>query len=155
MRLEDIAEKWHTRRACDKFIPSHVGNTCAYCYRLEASHDIKYLLSLILGDLISGESAHRKLNRILALLSTLTQQEISMNADTQAAIADLAKAAAEDKDLVRSAITVMNGLSAQIAALATKTEDPAIKQQILDLAASVKAANADLANGIVANTPAA
>jgi hypothetical protein len=109
----------------------------------------------VISAWLSGDVANRKLDDILARLDKFIGQETTMNADTQAAIAEMTTEVTAAKTVGAGAIALLNGLSAKLAAIGTAAEDPAIKTQILDLASGLKTENAAIAAALVANTPAA
>ncbi len=85
------------------------------------------------------------LNQILAKLSQLETKEVTMSVQLDT----LAAQVAATTEVEKSAITLIQGLSAQIAAL---KDDPAKLQALAD---SLSASAADLSAAITANTPAA
>lgn len=86
---------------------------------------------------------------ILAELAILKQQNFKIMADLSALQADIA---AEDT-VIDSAITLIQGLAAEIAAI--PTTDPTTQAAIDALAADVKGKSDALAAAVTANTPAA
>jgi hypothetical protein len=91
----------------------------------------------------------RKLDRILAAVSTLTtavhQEEIALSQELEALKAQVA----ENTAVEQSAVTLISGLAGQIAAL---KDDPAALQALSD---SLHSSADSLAAAIAANTPAA
>ncbi len=83
-------------------------------------------------------------DKILSLLQSLITQGVTIMADLTA----LTTQVTANTDAEKSAITLLNGLSAQIAALKT---DPVALQALAD---QLKGSATDLAAAIVANTPA-
>jgi small basic protein len=97
-----------------------------------------------------------KLSAISASLKQLLTQGVQMNAQVQAKLDTLAAEVAADRNVVNSAKTLLDGLSAQIAALKGLQEDPAALVAALDnIVAGIDANKQALADAIVANTPAA
>lgn len=88
---------------------------------------------------------HKKLDDIIHLLHRLLEKENRIMADLTALTAQVQA----NTDAEASAITLLNGLSAQLAAVAT---DPV---KVAELATSLKASADALAAAVVANTPAA
>jgi len=84
-----------------------------------------------------------KLDLILSKLSTLEQMLMT----TDEAIAALAAKVAEQSTVVESAVTLINGLAAQLTAAA---DDPA---QIMAIVDSLTAQSGALAGAVEANTP--
>jgi len=70
-------------------------------------------------------------------------------------LADLQADVEAETTVEKSAVTLLTGLTAQIAALKTTQTDPNTAAAIDALAQSVEGATADLSAGVVANTPAA
>lgn len=93
----------------------------------------------------------RKLDRIITLLN----REIAMTAETQKALDDLNAAVAEQTTVEASIETLLNGLSAQIAALKVGQTDPVVIAALNDATNIVKATVARAQAAVVANTPAA
>lgn len=91
---------------------------------------------------------HAKLDTILCGLQTLTRKGDSMSAELDT----LASQVAASVTVEQSAVTLLNGLSAQITALAASGGTPA---QFNDLAARLKTSADALAAAVVANTAAA
>lgn len=87
----------------------------------------------------------RKLDDILSLLTTVNAQGVQ----TMHELDTLTAKVAETTTVEQSAIELLNGLGAQIAAMKT---DPAALQALAD---SLSAKSSDLAAAITANTPAA
>jgi len=85
------------------------------------------------------------LGRIESALSTLTEGVHAMSIELD----NLESEVAKNTEVDQSAITLLNGLAAQIAAL---KNDPVKLQALAD---SLKSSSADLAAAVVANTPAA
>jgi hypothetical protein len=90
------------------------------------------------------DSIERKLDAILALLTSIQQGEAKMAADLTALQAQVQATTT----LEQSAITLINGLAAQMKAVAA---DPVA---VAALADQLKAGAASLSAAIVANTPA-
>lgn len=88
-----------------------------------------------------------KMDVILAQLSLVSVQEDVMSVELDALTAQVAAQTTVEK----SAITLLNGLSKQIADLAAAGGTPA---QFTALAATLKTSADDLGTAIVANTPA-
>ena len=86
-----------------------------------------------------------KLDKILAALTVLQQQETTIMADLTA----LTTQVAQNTSVEESAVTLIQGLAAQIVAAGT---DPA---KLADLTAQLNKSAADLASAITANTPTA
>lgn len=86
-----------------------------------------------------------RLDQILAALHTLTIQENTLMADLSVLTTDVAA----NKDAVASAVTLLEGLSAALAAAGT---DPAALAALAD---SLSTNTAALAAAVTANTPAA
>ena len=86
-----------------------------------------------------------KLDKILAALTVLQQQETTIMADLTA----LTTQVAQNTSVEESAVTLIQGLAAQIVAAGT---DPA---KLADLTAQLNKSAADLAAAITANTPTA
>lgn len=90
----------------------------------------------------------QKLDQILAALQTLTNQGVKIMAE----IDDLNAAVTAEQTVEASAITLLNGLSAQLtAALNSSTPNAAIQGVITNINANASA----LAAAVAANTPAA
>jgi cell division septum initiation protein DivIVA len=87
----------------------------------------------------------KKLDLIIFLLKTLLRKEHVMSQELEALQAQVQ----ENTDLEASAITLIQGIAAQLEAA---KEDPA---KVQALAESLKASAANLSAAIVANTPAA
>jgi|SRR5882757_4866039 len=102
-----------------------------------------------------GSSADQKLDAIFRAVAALAAKETSMNADVSAKLDDLRQKVAAETAVNQGAVTLLNGLSAQIAALRSTTTDPTVLAAIDDLAAGVSQQTADLAAAVIANTPAA
>lgn len=97
-----------------------------------------------------------RLDRIEALLTTVLLQEgtlMAAAADLQTRIDALTTNVAADTSAVSSAITLLQGLSAEIAALKTGVTDPTQLAAIDALSSTVSAQAAALAAAVVANTP--
>lgn len=90
-------------------------------------------------------SAHRKLDQILALVTGLTRQETQIMASLDTLTAQVA----ETNTAEQSAIVLLNGLAAQLAAAGT---DPV---KLAELTDSLKSNSDALAAAVVANTPTA
>jgi hypothetical protein len=95
-----------------------------------------------------------RVDTLVAQLSALQAQVQSMNADITAKLADLQAKVAADASAEQSAITLLQGLAAQIAALKTTTTDPAVLTAIDGLSSSLSAQTSGLAAAVIANTPA-
>jgi hypothetical protein len=78
-----------------------------------------------------------------------------MAVDLQTALDNLAAKVTAETTVSQSAIALLNGLSAQIAALKTQTTDPATVERIDAFAAALDKNISDLAAGVTANTPSA
>ena len=87
-----------------------------------------------------------KLDRIHAALVDLKTQ----GSTTMATLADLQAAVAADAAVDTSAITLIQGLAAQIQTLITQGADPAALQALVD---SINSSTAALADAVTANTP--
>jgi hypothetical protein len=84
-----------------------------------------------------------KLNLILSKLKVI----INQGANIMATLSDLQAAVTAEDTVIDSAITLLNGLAAQVAALQPN-------QAAIDaLAADISAKTAQLANAVTANTP--
>lgn len=70
-------------------------------------------------------------------------------------LADLQTAVAAEATVEQSAITLLNGLTAQIAALKTTQTDPATAAAIDALVTQVNSNSASLSGAVTANTPVA
>ena len=70
-------------------------------------------------------------------------------------LADLQADVEAETTVEKSAVKLLTGLTAQIAALKTTQTDPATAAAIDALANSVEASTSDLADSVTANTPAA
>lgn len=94
----------------------------------------------------SGEaSVNNKLDAILGMLQESKNREVRMSAELDA----LTLKVEETRTVVGSAVTLIGGLAAQIAAL---KNDPAKLQALAD---TLQASKQSLADAITANTPAA
>lgn len=93
----------------------------------------------------------RQLDRIEALLISLLQKETAMAKTIQ----DLTNDVANEQTVEASAITLLNGLTASIAALKTQGTDPATAAAIDALASQVETNTAGLSAAVTTNTPAA
>lgn len=80
---------------------------------------------------------------------------MAVDAKTQADLDALNAAVAEQTTVESSVETLLNGLSAQIAALKTGQTDPAVLAVLEQAAAIVSGNNAKAKAAVVANTPAA
>ena len=98
---------------------------------------------------------HDKLDRILAQVSAVILLEAQMDAALQAKLDDLTAKVNQETTVNASAVTLLQGLTAEIAALKSTTTDPAVLAAIDTLASSVSAQTASLAAAVTANTPAA
>lgn len=96
-------------------------------------------------DLFIHSDYDKKQDEILALLRTIIQKEDQMSAELDALEAQVT----ENTTVEASAITLIQGIAAQLAAAA---QDPA---KVKALSASLKASSDSLAAAIAANTPAA
>jgi hypothetical protein len=74
----------------------------------------------------AGVSAHQKLDKIVALLTEVKQ----MDTTTKAALDALTASVAAETSVTQSAVALLNGLAAQIAALKDQVADPAVAAQI-------------------------
>lgn len=70
-------------------------------------------------------------------------------------LADLQAAVAADTTVEQSAVTLLTGLSVQIAALKTTQTDPATGAAIDALVTQVKSNSSNLADAVTTNTPVA
>jgi prefoldin subunit 5 len=95
-------------------------------------------------DLTAYERITRRLMRIEAMLKQLTQRQEIVMADLSALQAEVTR----NTEVDQSAITLLNGLAAQIESLKT---DPAALQALAD---SIRSSSDDLAAAVAANTPA-
>lgn len=103
----------------------------------------------------SGTTKER-LDRIETAISILTAETgklIMAAADLQAEIVTLQANVAADTSAETSAITLLNGLSAMIAALKAGVTDPTQLAAIDTLSKTVSSNAAALAAAVVANTP--
>ena len=91
------------------------------------------------------DSIENKLDAILRVLQEILRKEITMSAELDA----LTVQVKANTDVEASAVALLQGLSAQIAAAKT---DPVALQALAD---SLKASAQGLADAIVANTPSA
>jgi hypothetical protein len=89
----------------------------------------------------------------MSVLSALAAQVGTMNADIQAKLDALAARVAAENTVIGSAETLLQGLSAQIAALKSTTTDPAVLAAIDNVTSGIDAKTAELAASIRANTP--
>lgn len=78
----------------------------------------------------------------------------SMNAETQAKLDALSAEVAKQTTIEQSVATLLNGLSAQIAALKNGVTDPAVIKALDDATAIVAANNAKFVADVTANTQA-
>jgi peptidoglycan hydrolase CwlO-like protein len=90
-------------------------------------------------------AVERKLDNVLALLQTLVTQGVTMSKELD----DLTAQVAANTNLEQSAVTMIQGLAAQIAAA---KNDPAAIQALSD---QLNTSATALTNAITANTPAA
>jgi ABC-type iron transport system FetAB ATPase subunit len=97
----------------------------------------------------------RKVDLLLAAVTSLIQEIRHMNAYTQAALDKLNQAVADETTVEQSVETLLTGLAAQIADLKNNQTDPAVLQAIDDAAALVTANNDKFKAAVLANTPAA
>jgi chromosome segregation ATPase len=88
---------------------------------------------------------HAKLNRILEILEKLERREKTMSTQLDALTAQVTA----NESLENSAITLIQGIAAQLAAI---KDDPAKIQALAD---SLKTSADSLSAAIIANTPAA
>ncbi len=95
------------------------------------------------------------INKKLDLIITLFQKEVTMTADVQAAIDKLKADVAAGTTVQQSAVTLLQGLNAQLAALKNTTTDPATALALGDLSTALEANTTALSAAVVANTPAA
>lgn len=93
----------------------------------------------------SAEGATAKLDQILAQLGVMAQQERTLMKEVD----DLTAQVKANEDAEQSAIILINGIAARIAAAGT---DPAALKALTD---SLKSSGDALAAAVVANTPAA
>jgi hypothetical protein len=99
-----------------------------------------------------------KSDQILGLLQQMQIQVKQVkDEDTIMAksLADLQQDVTAEGTVIEGAVTLLQGLSAQIADLKTKITDPDAQAEIDALAASIEGQTAVLAGALVANTPAA
>jgi hypothetical protein len=121
--------------------------------QLTISATAQELATFVLG--LGTAAASPQLDQILQRLTTLSTQEQTMADDLKAKIDDLTTKVQAEATVEASAVTLLNGLSAEIAALKNTTTDPATLAAIDALATSVSAQTSDLAAAVTANTPAA
>jgi hypothetical protein len=121
--------------------------------QLTISATAQELATFVLG--LGTAAASPQLDQILQRLTTLSTQEQTMADDLKAKIDDLTTKVQAESTVTASAITLLNGLSAEIAALKNSTTDPATLAAIDALASSVSSQTSDLAAAVTANTPAA
>lgn len=121
--------------------------------QLTISATAQELATFVLG--LGTAAASPQLDQILQRLTTLSTQEQTMADDLKAKIDDLTTKVQAESTVTASAITLLNGLSAEIAGLKNSTTDPATLAAIDALATSVSAQTSDLAAAVTANTPAA
>jgi cell division septum initiation protein DivIVA len=97
------------------------------------------------------------LEAIKQTLQTLVSEVSHMNAQVQAKIDELRVKVEAETSVVQSAKTLLDGLSAQIAALkdAAAGADPAVLDAITALETTVDSNKQALADAVTANTPAA
>lgn len=88
-------------------------------------------------------------------LSALLQANLNQGSRIMKTLADLQADVAAETAVEQGAITLLGGLSAQIAALKSTQTDPATAAAIDALATSVEANSSSLAAAVTANTPAA
>lgn len=98
-----------------------------------------------LRDLLIDRAAHDKLDEILRQLERINERETLMSADLTA----LEAAVQANTDAEQSAIALINGIAAELAAAKT---DPAKVQSLAD---KLTASAAALSAAVLANTPAA
>lgn len=95
----------------------------------------------------------KKLDRLIELIHAFKQEmEIKMSAVTDSVDA-LATAVAAEDSLIDSAVALINGIPALIAAAAAGSTDPATVQKLNDLQAAIKGKSDALAAALTANTP--
>jgi hypothetical protein len=121
--------------------------------QLTISATAQELATFVLG--LGTAAASPQLDQILQRLTTLSTQEQTMADDLKAKIDDLTTKVQAESTVTASAITLLNGLSAEIAGLKNSTTDPATLAAIDALASSVSSQTSDLAAAVTANTPAA
>ena len=92
---------------------------------------------------VVNQSAIAKLDRLILLIEQVITKEIHMSVELDNLTAEVA----EVNSVQQSAITLLQGLSAQIASLKT---DPVALQALAD---SLDASSKALADAILANTP--
>lgn len=95
------------------------------------------------------------LRSLTQAVRALEAQVLTMNADLQAKFDDLEAKVTAETTVEQSAVSLLRGLSAQIAELKTGVTDPAVLARIDALSAAVAATTTDLSNAVAANTPAA
>lgn len=91
------------------------------------------------------------MDELLGLLRTLIAKEIAMTKT----LTDLQADVAAETTVNQSAVTLLQGLSAQIAALKNAGTDPTTAAAIDALAAQVEGNTSSLSDAVTANTPAA
>ena len=94
---------------------------------------------------VEPQTTNKKLDRILQILEAIQGKEENMSNELDALTAQVK----ENTDVEASAVTLIQGIAAQMAAL---KDDPA---KIAALSVSLKASADALGAAIVANTPAA
>lgn len=87
-------------------------------------------------------------------LKPLLQQILNQENKIVQTLADLQTAVANETAVEQSAITLLNGLSAQIASLKTTQTDSATAAAIDALASQIQSQTTTLAAAVTANTPA-
>src|SRR6266850_1099515 len=124
--------------ACQHDLHAQCRQTCKFCgvYCLCPCHRIPTLDQL--------QSIDRKLDQVLALSQRMYRQEVVVTQE----LVDLTAQVESNRSLTGSAITLLNGLSAKLTAIA---DDPAA---IRALAADLKTQDQALADALAANTPA-
>jgi hypothetical protein len=98
---------------------------------------------------------HEHLKRIERKLDELAFEFTTFRREIMQTLADLQNDVAAETTEEQSAITLLNGLTVQIAALKTTQTDPATAAAIDALASQVTANTASLATAVTTNTPAA
>ena len=93
----------------------------------------------------------RKLDWILGELMALRKEIAHMTVNLDA----LTQAVTDEETVEASAIALLTGLAAQVAALKTASTDPATQAAIDALAAKILADKQAMADAVTANTPAA
>jgi hypothetical protein len=103
-------------------------------------------------------STDRRLDLIISLVTDLQHRISQMSDSTDAAIAALQADVQAEADVVHSAVTLLNGLSAQLAAALSSAQNqgasPAQLSELNDLQHAIEASTASLAAAVAADTPA-